>query len=46
MTSRIGFGRTLALPFDEAVTRVTDALRKEGFGRYRGKVANSRAARR
>ena len=32
MTSRIGFGRTLALPFDEAVTRVTDALRKEGFG--------------
>lgn len=32
MNSRIGFGRTLAMPFDEAVTRVTEALRKEGFG--------------
>ena len=32
MNSRIGFGRTLAMPFDEAVTRLTEALRKEGFG--------------
>ena len=27
-----GFGRTLTLPFDAAVERVTQALRNEGFG--------------
>jgi nicotinamidase/pyrazinamidase len=27
-----GFGRTLSLPFDQAVERVTQALRNEGFG--------------
>jgi uncharacterized protein (DUF302 family) len=26
------FGKTLDLPFDEAVTRVVDELKKEGFG--------------
>jgi uncharacterized protein (DUF302 family) len=26
------FGKTLHLPFDEAITRVTEELRKEGFG--------------
>ena len=26
------FNKTIALPFDEAITRVIDALQKEGFG--------------
>src|SRR5260370_1089068 len=32
MTDRIGFGRTVRLPFDRALERVTEELRKEGFG--------------
>lgn len=32
MTDRIGFGRTVQLPFDRTIERVTDELKKEGFG--------------
>lgn len=32
MTDRIGFGRTVPLPLDQAIERVTEGLRKEGFG--------------
>lgn len=32
MSDRIGFGRTLQLPFAQAIERVTQELRKEGFG--------------
>lgn len=32
MTHSIGFGRTVAMSFDQAVERVTHALGKEGFG--------------
>ncbi len=32
MTDKIGFGRTIPLPFDQAIERVTAELRKEGFG--------------
>jgi uncharacterized protein (DUF302 family) len=32
MASSLGFEMTLALPFDEAVERVTEALKQEGFG--------------
>lgn len=32
MSDRIGFGRTVPLPFDQAIERVTEALGKEGFG--------------
>lgn len=31
-TVSYGYDRTFDIPFDEAVTRVTDALRDEGFG--------------
>jgi uncharacterized protein (DUF302 family) len=32
MDSRIGFGRTVDMPFEQAVERVTAELDKEGFG--------------
>ena len=32
MTDKIGFGRTVPLPLDQAIERVTEGLRKEGFG--------------
>ena len=32
MNNSYGFGKTLDLPFGEAVTRVTQALQAEGFG--------------
>ena len=32
MTDSIGFGRTVSQPYDQAIERVTDELRKEGFG--------------
>ena len=32
MKDRIGFGRTVSQPFDQAIERVTEELRKEGFG--------------
>ena len=32
MASSLGFEMTLALPFDAAIERVTEALRQEGFG--------------
>jgi len=32
MPARYGFGRTLALSFDEALAKVTAELQKEGFG--------------
>lgn len=32
MTDRIGFGRTVQLPVDAAIERVTEELKKEGFG--------------
>jgi uncharacterized protein (DUF302 family) len=32
MTDRIGFGRTVQLSFDQAIDRVTEELRNEGFG--------------
>ena len=32
MTDKIGFGRTVPLPLDQAIERVTEELRKEGFG--------------
>ena len=31
-TPAYGFGTTLDLPFDEAITRTTEALKAEGFG--------------
>jgi uncharacterized protein (DUF302 family) len=31
-TSKYGFGKTVDLTFDDAVTRVTQELQKEGFG--------------
>ena len=30
--SGYGFGTTLAVPFDEAIERTTEALKAEGFG--------------
>jgi len=32
MASSLGFETTLALPFDAAIERVTEALKQEGFG--------------
>jgi uncharacterized protein (DUF302 family) len=32
MENRYGFGKTVTVPFDEAIGRVTAALQKEGFG--------------
>jgi uncharacterized protein (DUF302 family) len=32
MTDKIGFGKSLNLPLEQAVKRVTEALGKEGFG--------------
>lgn len=32
MSTRIGFGRTVQMSFDQAVGRVTEELQKEGFG--------------
>ena len=32
MNERIGFGRDVSLAFDQAVSRVTEELAKEGFG--------------
>lgn len=32
MTDRIGFGRTVPLSFDQALERVTEELKREGFG--------------
>ena len=32
MENRYGFGRTVALSFDEAMSKVTAELQKEGFG--------------
>lgn len=32
MSSRYGFGKTVSLPFAEALERVTQELQKEGFG--------------
>lgn len=32
MSKSIGFGRTIAMSFDQARERVTEALREEGFG--------------
>lgn len=32
MSTTIGFGGTVQMSFDEAVTRVTEELQKEGFG--------------
>lgn len=32
MSTKYGFGKTLDAPFEDAITRVTDALQQEGFG--------------
>ena len=32
MENRYGFGKTVAIGFDEAMTKVTEELQKEGFG--------------
>jgi uncharacterized protein (DUF302 family) len=32
MTNKYGFGTTLQIPYEEAVLRVKDALKMEGFG--------------
>lgn len=32
MTTKYGFGKTVACPFDEAIQRVSAALQAEGFG--------------
>ena len=32
MNTKYGFGRTVEIPFADAITRVTQALQEEGFG--------------
>jgi uncharacterized protein (DUF302 family) len=32
MSSNYGFGKTVDMEFDQALTRITDELKKEGFG--------------
>lgn len=32
MNIKYGFGKTVAIPFDRAIDRVTEELQKEGFG--------------
>ncbi len=32
MKNRYGFGKSVAMSFDEAMTKVTEELKKEGFG--------------
>ena len=32
MTLSYGFGKIVELPFEQALTRVVEALQKEGFG--------------
>ena len=32
MSTKIGFGRSVSMSFEQAVARITDELQKEGFG--------------